>query len=85
MKISEKLQQRLMKDFGFKALTPERLYPGIHQRYEGAWSWMAHLESGGSVGSQWPMKTCAEAVELEVDVSSNDTIDIIPHNFFSIY
>lgn len=64
MTISEKLVQRLRKEFPDMMEDipdnekPYRLYHGFHQRSNGAWSWSI----GGrgnvirSIGSQWSMK-----------------------------
>ena len=41
---------------------PERVYAGYWQKSQGAWSWCI----GTTIGSQWTMKSCVDAKELEI-------------------
>jgi hypothetical protein len=86
MKISEKLIERLRKEFDdFNkdipiSEKPRRLYHGHIQRSIGAWSWCigGNVNCVYSYGSQWPMKELLKANELSLFTEVGGDVSIIP-------
>lgn len=76
MKVSEKLKERLEKEFGITATNFKRTYAGWHQREEGAWRWSARTFKG-DIGSQYPMTYLLKCKKIEVDNFYGD-LDINP-------
>lgn len=65
MKISEKLQKRLLDDLGLKVELPEKIPRGFHGRCAGQWAWMARFtEGGGDIGSEDTMVQCVKAKKI---------------------
>jgi hypothetical protein len=83
MKISDKIIERINKEFGLdipKSQRPRRLYHGHWQRSEGAWSWCVggNLEFQMCYGSQFTMKELLKEKYIILFREHGSDVAIIP-------